>query len=179
MVFADRPFSMMSARSYCRAACSSVSKMPNDTCGGHLPVPVPTGSILCTFLKAGIHEVKTKLSHCNCLAFSKLVCTSGLSRVGRLATVSRINKPQDSRTFFLPSKEPMRASQRPSCPDTPRNGERPREKALLRRRTYATISSYNTRGTPLFACQNLTLGWPCGPTMHDFSRGCCLPLMLS
>ena len=38
-------------------------------------------------------------------------------------------------------KVPMRASQWPACPETPRKRERPREKALLRRRTHATISS--------------------------------------
>lgn len=44
-------------------------------------------------------------------------------------------------TFLRPEKVPMRVSQRPSRPDTPRKRDLPREKALLRRRTYDITSS--------------------------------------
>jgi len=46
------------------------------------------------------------------------------------------------RTFLRPPKVPMRASHRPLWPDTPRYRDLPRVKALLLRRTYATMFSY-------------------------------------
>ena len=44
-------------------------------------------------------------------------------------------------TFLRPEKVPMRVSQRPSRPDTPRKRDLPRKNALLRRRTYDITSS--------------------------------------
>jgi hypothetical protein len=50
-------------------------------------------------------------------------------------------QPELLRTFLRPPKVPMRASQRPLWPDTPRYRDLPRVKALLLRRTYATMLS--------------------------------------
>ena len=44
-------------------------------------------------------------------------------------------------TFLRSPKVPILASQCPACPDTPLKRDLPRENALLRRRTHATISS--------------------------------------
>ena len=44
-------------------------------------------------------------------------------------------------TFLRSPKVPILASQCPACPETPLKRDLPREKALLRRLTHATISS--------------------------------------
>ena len=106
-----RAFSMIRARSYWRAASASLSNTPNDTWRA----------------RAG--------------GTCRRQAVSGW-RGGWLAGSPRPSRPAPppsqlgpAPTFLRPWKQPMRASQRPSCPLTPRYLERPRAKAELRRRT--------------------------------------------
>ncbi len=140
---------MMSARSYCRAASSSVLCTPNDTCeNAHVHLSeivalienlISEGKPVCRWQQwAGLQQALSGWR-------------SRRGHTSNLAVERRLQNPMGTRaqeacphlTFFRPPKVPMRASQRPLWPETPRYRDLPRVNALLLRRTYATISSCN------------------------------------